>query len=141
MLRVGKRIFVGRSNRTNMEGIEELARIMKPIGYRVIPVSTKDSLHLKTACTAIDDETLFVQPDWLDLEPFAGFNLVNTPPEEPWAANLLRVGDTVCVQADCPRSVELLTRLAKRVELINTSELRKAEAGLTCSSLIFESDK
>jgi hypothetical protein len=33
----------------------------------------------------------------------------------------------------------LIERLARRVEFVDTSELRKAEAGLTCSSIIFES--
>jgi dimethylargininase len=141
VLRVGKKIFVGRTKRTNREGIESLARILEPIGYSVIPVRTRRSLHLKTACTAIDDETLFVNPDWLDLEPLEAFNLVSTPAEEPWSANLLRVGAALCVQADCPRAAELLSPMVERVELIDTSELRKAEAGLTCSSIIFESEE
>jgi hypothetical protein len=33
----------------------------------------------------------------------------------------------------------LIESLAERVEIIDISELRKAEAGLTCSSIIFES--
>jgi dimethylargininase len=139
VLRIGKKIFVGQSRRTNNEGIEELAKILEPFGYRVVPVRTKGSLHFKSACTAIDDETLFVNPDWVELEALRDFNLVYTPAEEPWSANLLRVGATVCVQAGCPRAAELVGRIADRVEIIDITELRKAEAGLTCSSIIFES--
>ncbi len=139
VLRIGKKIFIGQSSRTNREGIEELARILGPYGYRVVPVRTKGSLHLKSACTAIDEETLFVNPDWAELDAFRGFNLVYTPAEEPWSANILRVGATVCVQAGFPRAIELIERVAERVEIIDISELRKAEAGLTCSSIIFES--
>ncbi|HJQ67802.1 MAG TPA: arginine deiminase family protein [Blastocatellia bacterium] len=139
VLRMGERFFVGQSRRTNSVGIDELARIVKPYGYGVTAVKTKGSLHLKSACTAIDDETLFVNPEWIDLAPLEGFNLVHTPPEEPWSANVLRVGETVCVQAGFPRAAELIRRLARGVEIIDTSELRKAEAGLTCSSIIFES--
>jgi dimethylargininase len=63
VLRIGKKIFVGQSSRTNAQGIEDLARLLVPLGYRVVPVRTKGSLHLKSACTAIDYETLFVNPD------------------------------------------------------------------------------
>jgi dimethylargininase len=138
-LRIGKKLFVGLSSRTNLEGIEQLARIVKPHGYRIAQVQTKGSLHLKSACTAIDEETLFVNPNWVDLDELGGFNLIYTPAEEPWSANLLRVGTTVCVQAGFPRAVELIERVAERVEIIDISELRKAEAGLTCSSIVFES--
>lgn len=139
VLRIGKKIFVGQSSRTNREGIEQLARILEPRGYSVAEVRTNGSLHLKSACTAIDEETLFVNPDWVELDAFRGFNLAHTPAEEPWSANTLRVGNTICVQAGFPRAAELIARVAGRVELIDISELRKAEAGLTCSSIIFES--
>jgi dimethylargininase len=139
VLRIGKKIFIGRSSRTNLEGIEELKRILEPYGYRVLPVRTKGSLHLKSACTAIDEETLFVNPEWVELDAFKGFKLAYTPAEEPWSANILRVGATVCVQAGFPKALELIRRVARKVEIIDISELRKAEAGLTCSSIIFES--
>jgi dimethylargininase len=139
VLRIGKKIFVGQSSRTNLEGIKELERILAPYGYDVAYVRAEGSLHLKTACTAIDEETLFVNPAWIELDAFKGFNLVPTPTEEPWAANILRVGTTVCIQPGFPRAVELIKRVAERVEIIDMSELGKAEAGLTCSSIIFES--
>jgi dimethylargininase len=139
VLRIGKKVFVGQSGRTNVEGIVELARILEPYGYRIVPVRTKGSLHLKSACTAVDEETLFVNPDWIELDELRGFDLVSTPAEEPWSANVLRVNTTVCIQAGFPRTVELIERVAERVEIVDLSELRKAEAGLTCSSLIFES--
>ena len=139
VLQMGEKIFAGQSCRTNSQGIDELARILKPHGYSVTPVRTKGSLHLKSACTAIDDETLFVNPEWVDLTPLKEFNLVYTPAEEPWSANVLRVGETVCIQAGFPAAAELIERLARRVEIVDMSELRKAEAALTCSSIIFES--
>lgn len=139
VLRVGKKIFAGKSSRTNAEGIANLTRILGPLGYRIIQVKTKDSLHFKSACTALNNETLLVNPDWVDVKVLRGFRLVPTPTNEPWSANVLRVGDAVLVQADFPRAAELIAKTVKRVEIVDTSELRKAEAGLTCSSLIFES--
>jgi dimethylargininase len=138
VLTIGKKVFVGQSSRTSAEGIEALTRILGPLNYRVMPVSTKGSLHFKSACTAIDDETLFVNPDWVELGQLIGFRLIHTPPDEPASANVLRIGKTVCVQEGFPGAAELLARAGHRVEVIDTSELRKAEAGLTCSSIIFE---
>lgn len=139
VLRVGKKIFVGKSSRTNAEGIVNLTRILAPLGYRVTQIKTANSLHFKSACTAIDDHTLFVNPKWVQLDALKGFRLVHTPAEEPWSANVLRVGGAVLVSADFPRAAELIARTVKRVEVVDTSELRKAEAGLTCGSIIFES--
>ena len=138
VLRVGRKVFVGRSSRTNEQGIEGLSELLSPYGYTIVPVRTKGSLHLKSTCAAIDDETLFVNPEWVELDRLSGFNLVHTPAAEPHSANVLRVGPAVCVQAGFPQAAELISRLVGRVEVIDTSELRKAEAGLTCSSIIFQ---
>jgi len=138
VLRIGRRILVGESRRTNEEGIKQLAQILEPIGYRVSRVHTNGSLHLKSACTAINDETLFVNSDWIETDQLKDFRLLQTPRDEPASGNVLRVGATVCVQAGFPRALELIHAEAERVETIDMSELRKAEAGLTCSSIIFE---
>jgi dimethylargininase len=138
VLRVGKHVFVGLSTRTNNEAIRELRALLEPRGYNITPVHTRESLHLKTACTAIDDETLIVNRRLIDPDSLPMFRLLFTPADEAFAANVLRVRETVCVQAGAPRTVDLISRIASKLEVIDTSELRKAEAGLTCSSIIFE---
>jgi dimethylargininase len=140
VLRAGKRVFVGQTSRTNAGGVRELARILGAYGYEVKAIGTKGSLHLKSACTALDDDTLFVNPEWVELDELKGFNLIHTPAGEPWSANVIRVGDTICVQAGFPKAAELMGSIFKSVEIVDISELRKAEAALTCSSIIFESD-
>jgi len=139
VMRIGRRVFVGESKRTNAEGLKQLAGILEPAGYQVTKIRTNGSLHLKSACTAINDETLFVNPEWIETDQLNGFRLVQTPREEPASGNVLRVGTTVCVQEGFPRAVELIQAVAEKVETIDLSELRKAEAGLTCSSIIFNS--
>ncbi len=139
VLRVGTRILIGISSRTNGNGVRAFTRIVEPFGYEVIPIPVKGSLHLKSGCTAIDDETLFVNPQWFDREGLSDFQLISTPPDEPESANVLKVGSTVCVQEGFPQTVDLVQQIAERVEVIDMSELRKAEAGLTCCSILFES--
>ena len=137
VLRVGRKIFVGISPRTNAAGIKFLGEILKPFGYHITPVRLKGCLHLKSACTALDDDTLLVNPDWLDLEPFEGFRIVPVPADEPWAANVLRVDGTILMHAGFSKTAGLIRSQGFRLETVDISELLKAEAGMTCSSIIF----
>jgi dimethylargininase len=137
VLRVGRRMLVGRSSRTNDAGIRQLASILEPFEYRVIPVSTDRGLHLKSACTAINDKTLLVNQDWVNIDDLAGFELIYTPREEPSAANILRIGQTVFVQSGFTKTMQRVQAVHKVVEPMDTSELQKAEGALTCLSIIF----
>jgi dimethylargininase len=134
---LGKQIFVGHSSRTNLEGIEALARIVRPYGYSVEPVGVEGSLHLTTGCSALDDETMLVNPCWIDAAPFARFRVYNVPEQEPWAANALRIGETLFVEAHAPRTLELIGRHYADARTLDISEFRKAEGSLSCLSIIF----
>lgn len=138
VVKAGRTVFVGLSTRTNALAVGEMRRILGPLGYQVKAVEVRGSLHLTTACSALDDETLLVNPRWIDLEPFAGFRVLAVPEDEPWAANTLRAGDAVCVEARAPRTLELVRGVSEEVEVLDISELRKAEGSLTCLSIIFE---
>jgi dimethylargininase len=139
VLRVGRRMLVGRSSRTNEAGIRQLASILKPFQYKVIPVRTSRGLHLKSACTAINDETLLLNQDWVDIRDLDGFELIFTPRDEASAANILKVEQTLFVQAGFPKTMQRLQEIHSIVEAIDTSELQKAEGALTCLSIIFKS--
>ncbi len=136
VMRIGKTLFVGVSRRTNHEGVEQLRQCVGPFGYRVVPVRVVGSLHLKSACCPIDGDLIVANRDWI--EPIEGLRFLNVPAQEPWAANVLRLGETVLMPASFPRTRELLERSGFRVATVDISELQKAEAGVTCSSLIFE---
>lgn len=138
VLQIGKNIFVGQGGRTNPAGARALAEALKPFGYRVIPVATRGCLHLKSACTALDEFTVIINPDWVSRDIFREYRVVPVPPQEPRAANVLRLNETVCLISAFPRTVELVRSLGYRVETLDISELLKAEAGLTCSSIIFK---
>lgn len=137
VLRMGKTIFVGLSARTNAEGIEALRRILGPLDYRVVEAAVTGCLHLKSAVTAIDDETLLANPAWLDVTPLSPFEIVPVAEEEPGAANLLRARDELWAHAGFPRTIERLDRRGWRITPIDISEFLKAEAALTCKSILF----
>ena len=137
-LQTGKNVFVGVSCRTNRAGVAELERLLKPRGYRVTPVEVKSCLHLKTACTFINDETLLANPRWVDLAPFRNYNIISVPEDEPWAANAVRVNGSVCLDVGSPQAAELVSRVHDSVETVDISEFRKAEGSLTCLSIVFK---
>ena len=137
VLRVGATLVVGRSARTNEAGIARLAEVAEPLGYRVVTVPVTGCLHLKSAVTALDDERLLVNRAWLDPAPLAGFELVDVAPEEPGAANVLRVAGTLVAHSGFARTIERVTSLGYAVRTLDVSEFLKAEAALTCKSLLF----
>jgi dimethylargininase len=141
VLVVGRRLFVGLSTRTNRQGVEQFAALVRPYGYEAIAVPVTGSLHLKTACTALDAKTVLINPDWLDVSAFVDLRIIATSGDEPFAANVLPVGDALIANAAFPRTLERVHAHARltgqRVLPVDISEFGKAEAGLTCMSLVF----
>jgi dimethylargininase len=141
VLRIGRKLFVGLTKRSNAEGIRQLTEIVKPHGYEVIPVPVTGCLHLKSAVTFIAENTLLANRAWFDTAPFAGYDWIDVDPTEPHAANALALGGTIILPASFPRTRGRVGSLDYRVTTLDISELQKAESGLTCSSLLFESSR
>lgn len=140
VLKIGRVFLIGRSTRTNDAGIEAFRRIVEPWGYSVTPVPVAGSLHLKTAVCALDERRCLLNPDWIDTSEMSQFELWEVPSSEPFAANILRIGNHIVVAQHHPRTAELLSHQGYEVTTVDVSELAKAEAGLTCLSLVFRVD-
>ncbi len=141
VLRIGRTIYVGQSRRTDCAGIVALANIAAPLGYEVVPVPHDQCLHLKTGATYLGHDgagrsTVLLNPDWIDPDVFRGVALVPSHPSEPFAANALRVGERVIFPAAHQRTAERLRACGFDLDEVDIGELEKAEAGLTCMSLI-----
>jgi dimethylargininase len=134
VLRAGRTLYVGVSQRTNLDGVSALSRLTQAFGYRVTPVIVKNCLHLKTACAALPDGRILVHRAWIDSAPIAAV-LLDAP--EPQGANVLDIAGTVLAPHSAPRTAELLHREGYRVRTLDISEFEKAEGGLTCLSLLF----
>jgi dimethylargininase len=138
VMRIGLDVFVGLSKRTNEAGIAQLKAELELFGYRVHPVEVRGCLHLKSACCALDDGTILANPAWLDPSAFHDFRIVGVAEDEPGAANVLRIGDTVLMPASFPGTEQILRREGFKIRTVDISELIKAEAAITCSSVIFD---
>ena len=54
-----------------------------------------DCLHLKSAVTRVDDETLLINKKWVDAFHFEDYELIEIDPFEPYAANCLPIGGSI----------------------------------------------
>ena len=137
VLRAGKILFVARSSRTNADGVRQLTDFAEEHGFTVRPVRVNDCLHLKTAVTVLGDGAILANPRWIDLAPFAGYRVIPVAEGEPFAANSLTMGDSLLYPAEHLQTAEVLRSEGFAPVLLPISELAKAEAGLTCLSLVF----
>lgn len=138
VLVVATRVFVGLSLRSNESGIDQLRTILQPFGYTVEAVPVHGCLHLKSAVTALTNDTLLINRAWTRADAFHDFDLVDVHPFETYAANVLRVGDNLIYPAEFPRTLERLERRGFAPHTVPASELAKAEGAVTCCSLVFE---
>jgi dimethylargininase len=140
VLHAGRTLYVGETPRTNAAGIAQLREIVAAAGYDVRSVPVRGCLHLKSAVTSIDRNTLLINRDWTDASSFDGFRLVDIDPGEPFAGNALRVNETIIHAKEFPKTRDRLRHAGFLVRPVEASELAKAEGGVTCCSLIFETE-
>lgn len=126
VLVIDEDLYVGLSQRSNMAAVQQL---------NAFPIRFQGCLHLKSAVTLIADRTLLLNPEWVDAAQFRGFDIIRV--EEPHGANALRIGEKILYSASYPRTRRLLEKRGFQVEVLDLSELEKAEAGVTCCSVIF----
>jgi dimethylargininase len=138
VVHIGRNLYVGASGRTNAAGIGQLAAALAPFGYRVSGVPMRDCLHLKSAATFIGPDVLLVNPAWVDPKVFDVRRPVAVDEDEPFAANTLTVEGVTLMSAAFPRTAERLRKLGVATRALDVSELQKAEAALTCMSLILD---
>jgi len=138
VLRIERKIFVGLTQRTNAEGIRQLAVVAAQYGYDLTAVPVTGCLHLKSAVTYLGRNTLLGNREWFHWKRFEGFDWIDVDPAEPHAGNALVLGATVIFPTSFPKTRARIEAKGLRVEPLDISELQKAESGLTCSSLLFD---
>ena len=113
-------------------------RLAEPHGYELRAVQVAGCLHLKTAATWIPPHFLLFNPACIDPAAFEGVTRIGIAEEEPLAANTLTIGGTTLISASCPETANRLRAAGIRSRAVEISEFEKAEAGMTCMSLILE---
>jgi dimethylargininase len=135
-MRVGRRIFVGKSQRTSEAGIARLSEVFAPRGITVIAVPLPATvLHLKCICAPLGDDRITLVES-APRDAFSGIDIVTIAEAESYAANVLAIGQSVLVAQGFPRTAEALARAGYNVIALDTTEFRKADGALTCLSIL-----
>jgi dimethylargininase len=132
-----RRVWVGRSARTNDAGHAQLARALAPFGYDVGVAQVRDCLHLKSAVSYLGRGAFLLNPRWVDVGLFEGARVLAVPDDEPFGANTAVVGETIVVASSHPGTAERVRAAGFAVAPVALDELMKAEAGPSCVSLRF----
>ncbi len=138
VLRVGKTVYVGLSSRSNRSGVEQLQRILASYGYTVKGVEVTGCLHLKSAVTQVSEDTLLINPAWVDRSIFGAMKFIEVDAGESSAANAVWIGDTVLYPSSFPKTRRRLEEAGLRLKIVDAMEVAKAEGAVTCCSLIFQ---
>lgn len=136
VLVLGRKIYVGMSTRSNGHAVDQMNRLLGRFGYQSYPVALHDCLHLKTAVTRVDDKTLLINRNWVDVENFEGYGLIDVDRSEPFAANCLPINGSIIFPTAFPKTAKKLTDRNYRIKPVMVDELAKAEGAVTCCSLI-----
>jgi len=136
----GEHFFIGISQRTNEEGARQLAEHLRGFGYTSSMVDVRGMtsiLHLKSGIACIGEGKLVVMEEMADREEFRGYELIRVAEDESYGANCVRVNDRVLVTAGYPRLLAGLTARGFEPMVLDMSEFRKMDGGLSCLSLRF----
>ena len=137
VMMVGDHFYVGRSARTNEEGIRQFIEILEGWGLSGSEVPLDHVLHLKTGVNYIENNNLLVSGEFIDKPDFAEFNKFIVPEEEAYGANCIWMNGTVIVPEGYPSVLAAVKEAGYETIVVDTSEYRKIDGGLSCLSLRF----
>lgn len=137
VLRVGKTVYIGLSSRSNPAAVEQTQKFLLPYGYSVKGVEVTGCLHLKSAATQVSEDTLLINPAWVDRSIFGPVRSIEVDEREPGAANAVWLARGVIYPAHYPHTQQRLADAGVSLRIIHATEVAKAEGAVTCCSLIF----
>jgi len=133
VLKVGDMMYVGRTARTNAEGVAQMRRTFEPLGVTVVEVPVSKVLHLKSAATALPNGSVIgYLPALDDASIFPDFISV---PEPSGAHVVLLGGNRLLMAASARQTTELFAALGYEPIVVDISEYEKLEGCVTCLSV------
>lgn len=138
VMMIDDKFFIGKSERTNIEGIKQFENIVKKYNCKVISVDMKEMLHLKTGLSYLEHNNLLICGEFVKNPLFKSFNKIIVDENESYAANSIWLNDVVIVPAGYPKTQAAIEALGiYKVVTCDTSEFRKLDGGLSCLSIRF----
>lgn len=136
VLAMPDRVFIGLSARTDRAGAAALMGCLVQLGLRgEVAQTPAGTLHLKTASSLVDEETVLATAPLAASGLFRNYRVLVVPDGEEGGANVLRVNDRLLCGVRFERTRELLERHGVHTVGLETDEIGRIDAGLTCMSL------
>ena len=135
VMMVGDHYYVGLSERTNLQGAEQLIAILVRYGLKGSTVRLTEVLHLKTGLSYLENNRLVVCGEFKNDPVFSGFEQIEIPESESYAANCIWVNDNVIIPSGYPITKQKVSATGYNVLEVDVSEFKKLDGGLSCLSL------
>jgi dimethylargininase len=136
----GAHFFLGLSQRSNEEGLRQLAGYLDGLRYTASIIDVRDLtciLHLKSGIAYLGDNTLVLIEEFAGHPQFKNYKCIVVSAEESYAANCVRVNDRVLIPSGNPKLLAQLEATGFYPLSLDMSEFRKMDGGLSCLSLRF----
>lgn len=137
IMMVGDHFYIGLSARTNEEGAKQMIAILEKHGLSGQMVEMKEMLHLKTGLAYLENNNLLVAGEFKTAPEFKDFNKIEVEISEAYGANCIWINGYVIVPEGYPNVQQKIEALGYKVLVVDTSEYRKIDGGLSCLSLRF----
>ena len=137
VMMVGNHFYVGKSGRTNAEGIAQFINILNKHGLTGSEIPLEFVLHLKTGVNYIECNNLLVTGEFITKKEFESFRKITVPEHEAYASNCIWVNDKLIMPKGYPETQKALENAGYEILLVDTSEYKKIDGGLSCLSLRF----
>ena len=137
VMMAGNHFYIGESARTNAEGCRQFIKILEKFGHTASVVSLSEVLHLKTGLSYIENNNLLAAGEFIEKEEFKNFNKIIISDEDAYSSNCIWVNGKVIVPAGYDKTAQAIRDLGYEVLIVDTSEYRKIDGGLSCLSLRF----
>ncbi len=137
IMMVGSHFYIGLSERTNLNGAEQVIRFLENNGLSGSMVELEETLHLKTGVAYLEHNNIVACGEFLWKEEFLNFNILEISKEESYAANCIWVNDRVLIPKGYPKARETILRAGYTIIEVEVSEFQKLDGGLSCLSLRF----
>lgn len=137
---VDNHFFIGISGRTNANGAQQLASILIHHGYTSSFVNLRGKgglLHLKSGIAYLGEGRLVMVEELVGAARFTPYEITFVAQEESYAANCVRINDFILIAAGYPKLTAQLSEMGYQIVLIEVSEFKKMDGGLSCLSLRF----
>lgn len=137
IMMTGKHFYIGISQRTNNEGADKMIKILENHGMTGSKVILGKMLHLKSGASYLENNNMLVCREFFENKEFDKFNRILVDEDENYAANSLWINGKVLVPNGFPRTKEKIEKAGYETIVLDVSEFRKLDGGLSCLSLRF----